>query len=492
SPRSQSWNGDQWSAQLPLSVQRESTPQELPVVLVWNGQGLRSVAHISGTWPALPDASAPAPSAAAGANSGMAASSTGADRSWSQWVLALAAALLGGVLLNLMPCVLPVLAIKLLGFARQGSDQRSAQRAQGLAYSAGVVLSFMALGATMLVLRAAGEQLGWGFQLQSPGVVASLALLFTLIGLNLAGLFELGSLLPPGLAALHARHPTLDAFLSGVLAVAIASPCTAPFMGASLGYAIGLPGTQAMAVFGALGLGLALPFLLASWAPGVVHWLPRPGHWMDSLRRFMAFPMFGTVVWLLWVIGHLSGVDGAASLLALLLWLALLVWTYQFRGRTRWALSASALALGAALLGSIGPNVLHSAETTECTDSATAAGTAAVAGALWQPWSAARVDAELAQGHPVFVDFTAAWCITCQYNKKTTLNQSAVQDDFRRHQVTLLRADWTRRDPAITQALAQLGRNGVPVYVLYQKGQAPHLFSEILGTQDLREQLAKL
>jgi thiol:disulfide interchange protein DsbD len=395
----------------------------------------------------------------------------------------MAAALLGGLILNLMPCVLPVLAIKVLGFSQHARHYQASHRAQGLAYTAGVMLSFMALGALMLVLRAAGEQLGWGFQLQSPAVVALLAILFTLLGLNLAGVFDIGSLLPHRLAALQARHPTVDALLSGVLAVAIASPCTAPFMGASLGYAITLQAAQAMGIFAALGLGLALPFLLAAWVPAFGRALPQPGAWMDTLRRFMAFPMFATVVWLVWVLGHLSGVDGAASLLALLVGLALVLWSFGLEGRSRRLFATISIAACAGLTGTIGQNVLRMEELTDSFAGPTA---------VWQPWAADRVQAELATGHPVFVDFTAAWCITCQVNKRTTLGRAEVLADFQAHQVTLLRADWTRRDPAITVALEQLGRSGVPVYVLYQSGRPPVLFSEILSTQDLRAAVARL
>jgi thiol:disulfide interchange protein DsbD len=405
-------------------------------------------------------------------------------------MLAMFAALLGGLILNLMPCVLPVLAIKVLGFSQHAGQYRSEHRAQGLAYTAGVVLSFMALGALMLVLRATGEQLGWGFQLQSPLVVALLAALFTLIGLNLAGLFEVGSLLPHRLASLQAQHPTGDAFLSGVLAVAIASPCTAPFMGASLGYAITLPGPQAMGIFAALGLGLALPFLLASWVPAFGRLLPQPGAWMDTLRRFMAFPMFATVVWLVWVVGHLSGVDGAASLLALLVGLALLVWSITLSGRTRWIFATVSIAGCALLAGAIGQNVVQPDNSTTTQPSPGASGSTPVG--IWRAWAPGVVEAELAAGRTVFVDFTAAWCITCQYNKKTTLARADVLGDFQSHKVTMLRADWTRRDPAITVALEGLGRSGVPVYVLYQPARPAVLFSEILNANDLRAALAKL
>jgi thiol:disulfide interchange protein DsbD len=257
-------------------------------------------------------------------------------------------------------------------------------------------------------------------------------------------------------------------------------------MGASLGYAIGLPWAQALGIFAALGLGLALPYLVAAWVPGVGRWLPRPGAWMDSLRHFMAFLMWATVVWLVWVLGHLTGVDGAASLLALLLSLALVIWSLGLKGRSRWVFAIISVAACALLAGAIGQNVLKM----EPVSGPTAASHSEGSG--WQAWAPGRVDSELASGHAVFVDFTAAWCITCQYNKKTTLSDSEVLADFRDKKVSLLRADWTRRDPAITAALEALGRSGVPVYVLYQNGRAPVVFSEILNAKDLRAALSKI
>nr|WP_326528530.1 thioredoxin family protein [Rhodoferax sp.] len=482
----QVWNNGVWSGSFPLSVQREGTADKLPIVLALGTQSLRTVATVSGTWPPLGVAS---PALVSPAAAPAVATPTSVQPSgWSNWMLAIGAALLGGMILNLMPCVLPVLAIKVLGFSRHSEHSRGSQRAQGLAYTLGVVLSFVGLGALMLALRATGEQLGWGFQLQSPAVVAVLAALFTLLGLNLAGLFEVGMLLPHKLASLQARHPVVDAFLSGVLAVAIASPCTAPFMGASLGYAISLPAAQALGIFAALGLGLALPFLAAAWVPAFGHMLPRPGAWMDTLRRFMAFPMLATVIWLVWVLGHLSGVDGAGALLALLLCMALVVWALGLEGRSRIAFATLSIAAFAGVALAIGPLV------TRMDDSGSSANVAAGTGntATWQAWAPGRVEAELAAGRPVFVDFTAAWCITCQYNKKTTLSNSEVLTDMKARNVTLLRADWTRRDPAITVALEQLGRNGVPVYVLHQAGKPPVVFSEILDAQELRGALARL
>ncbi|MEI8156407.1 MAG: thioredoxin family protein [Burkholderiales bacterium] len=494
SPGKQIWQGGVWSGSFPLSVQREGTVDKLPIVLALGTQSLRTVATVSGTWPALGSGGAGQASTATQPSATSAPPGTQLTAvqptGWSSWMLALGAALLGGMILNLMPCVLPVLAIKVLGFSRHSEHSPASQRAQGLAYTLGVVLSFVSLGALMLALRATGEQLGWGFQLQSPAVVAVLAALFTLLGLNLAGLFEVGMLLPHRLASLQARHPVVDAFLSGVLAVAIASPCTAPFMGASLGYAISLPAAQALGIFAALGLGLALPFLAAAWIPAVGHLLPRPGAWMDTLRRFMAFPMLATVVWMVWVLGHLSGVDGAGALLVLLLAMALVVWSLGLAGRSRLIFATLSIATLAVLAGAVGPLI------TKMDDSGGSTATAGPAGngttTTWQAWAPGRVEAELASGHPVFVDFTAAWCITCQFNKKTTLGNAEVLADMHTHQVTLLRADWTRRDPAITRALEQLGRSGVPVYVLHQSGKPPVVFSEILDAQELRASLAQL
>ncbi len=381
-----------------------------------------------------------------------------------------------------MPCVFPVLAIKVVGFARHAQDTR-AHRISGLAYTAGVLLSFLGLGALMLGLRAAGEAVGWGFQLQSPAVVATLAALFTLIALNLAGVYEFGRMLPSSLAGLQARHPVADAFLTGVLAVAVASPCTAPFMGASLGLTATLPAAQALGIFAALGLGLALPYLLASWLPAFARALPRPGAWMQTLRRFLAFPMLATVVWLVWVLGQQTGIDGAAALLALLVALSMAVWALTLRGTARWLIAPLSIAACAWLAWNWMPNIVevkeHQAQP-------------AISSGAWQPWRPGLPDEIVAAGRPVFVDYTAAWCVTCQYNKKTTLADAEVLADLAARNVALLRADWTRRDPAITAALAQLGRSGVPVYVLHAPGKAPVVFSEILSASDLRAALAAL
>ncbi|NIC43017.1 protein-disulfide reductase DsbD [Aquabacterium sp. A08] len=495
-PWQQAWRDGRWTASVPLSPHRSDSPQAVPLVVALAqppgaGPGLPGVQltlPVDGGWPA--PAAAPTGGAsealtqALAENAARALPPTPNAVPLGLWA-ALLGALVGGMILNLMPCVFPVLAIKVLAFAQHG-DNRRAHRLGGLAYTAGVVLSFLALGGLLLGLRAAGEQLGWGFQLQNPAVVAGLAVLFTLIGLNLAGLFEFGHLLPSSVASLQAKHPTADAFLTGVLATAIASPCTAPFMGASLGLAIALPTGQALAVFAALGLGMALPYLAASGWPALARALPRPGAWMETFRQLMAFPMFATVVWLLWVLGQQSGIDGAAALLMLLVALALLAWALNRGGRVRTVLGTLSVLGLAWLLWAVGPNVtrqqdglLHSAPT-------------AVAGLAWEAWSPQREAELLAAGRPVFVDYTAAWCVTCQYNKRNALADAGFLQDAASRQLALLRADWTRRDAVVTEALARLGRNGVPVYVLHAPGRPPVVLSEILSVDEVRSAVQQL
>lgn len=494
----QAWNGTVWTAQIPLSAQRSNSPTLMPVVLAEQmaahatgpdtRTGYRAELKVLGTWPPAASVASvsPALEAALKANAaqagGAAASAAGSGASPLTLAAALLGALLGGLILNLMPCVFPVLAIKVVGFTRHAQDRR-AHRLSGMAYAAGVVLSFMLLGALMLGLRAAGEAIGWGFQLQSPAVVASLAALFTLIALNLAGVFEFGQFLPSSVASLQARHPVADSFLTGVLAVAVASPCTAPFMGASLGLTATLPAPQALAVFAALGLGLALPFLAASFIPAVARALPRPGAWMDTFRKLMAFPMLATVVWLVWVLGQQSGIDGAGALLILLVGLSLVVWALSLAGRARVWMASVSIAAMALLVWAFAPHIT-TMPATQAAPQVSANG--------WQPWAPGAAEQIVATGRPVFVDFTAAWCVTCQYNKKTTLADADVIADLQARNVALLRADWTRRDPDITAALAALGRSGVPVYVFYRPGKPPVVLTEVLSVDEVRSTIAQL
>jgi thiol:disulfide interchange protein len=410
------------------------------VVLKWGDQAWRTEVVVQGEWPKVAAAATVSPGLAAALAENKTAvqnaNLTAAPVSLTLFA-ALLGALLGGLILNLMPCVFPVLALKVVAFTQHAADAK-AHRRSGMAYFVGVVLSFVALGALFLALRSAGEQLGWGFQLQNPLVVAGLAVLFTVLGLNLVGLFEFGSILPSSIAAARAKNPTVDSFLSGVLAVAIASPCTAPFMGASLGFALGLPAVEALLIFAAIGVGMALPYLVASFVPAVARVLPKPGAWMNTFKKLMAIPMFATVGWLVWVLNQ-----------------------------------------------QVGPQLPLFGSSSE-------AKTQETSGERWQPWQPGSVDQLLASGKPVFVDFTAAWCVTCQFNKKTTLSKSELLAEFDAKKVQLLRADWTRRDPAIGAALKDLGRSGVPVYVLYAPGKAPQVLSEIISVDDVKAALAKL
>ena len=409
---------------------------------------------------------------------------------------ALALALVGGMLLNLMPCVFPVLSIKLLGLASH-SDRPRALRLHALAYSAGVVISFVALAGALLALRAAGSAVGWGFQLQEPGVVFVLALLFFALGLNLLGAFELGHLLPQRLAQWRSQRPALDAFGAGMLAVVAASPCTAPFMGAALGFAFTQPAALALTVFAVLGIGMALPYVLLVLLPGWRARLPRPGVWMLHLKQALAFPLLATVVWLVWVLGQQAGIDAAAQLLLALVGFSVLVWGLGLpAGRGLAARAFGSLALVALLAWSwpaaLPPEPARAAPTARTAASVPGAPAAGTASAAWQPYDEAVLAQRLAQGQAVFVDFTAAWCVSCQVNKRLVLNTDATMQAFAQSGVALMRADWTRRDDVITQALARLGRSGVPVYALFAPGREPVLLPEILTHRSVRDALAAL
>ncbi len=490
-PPQAQWQDGAWVARIALDPQRSEAPDTLPSVLTSAeaGAGLQVQVAVTTPWPTTTAPEAPALAPLGEGTVSTPAADGAVEAAPLGWGLALLLALAGGALLNLMPCVFPVLSLKVLGFASHAGDRRGLL-AGGLAYTAGVVLSFVALAGLLLALRAGGEQLGWGFQLQSPAVVATLAALFTLIGLNLAGAFEFGSVLPSSWAAARARHPLVDSMLTGVLAVAVASPCTAPFMGASLGLAMTLPTTQALTVFAALGLGMALPYLAASAWPAVARALPRPGVWMQHFKTLMAFPMFATVVWLVWVLGQQVGIDGAAALLLLLLALAFVAWALgspALGPRARGGFGAVAVLLMAAALFWAAPALREDALATAAT------GDTAAQGERWQAWSPARVAQAQAEGRAVFVDFTAAWCVTCQFNKRGTLADPELLADFDNRRVLMLRADWTRRDAAITAELQRLGRSGVPVYALYAPDAAqPKVLSEILRVDEVRSALAEL
>ncbi|HSW08147.1 protein-disulfide reductase DsbD family protein [Aquabacterium sp.] len=505
------WQGERLQIRQALSDQRSESPNTLQLVLTAPGQarGVALAAPLTGSWPAV-DAQAAAPAAvsvdsgstpvaggqaaaAATAAAGTIAASSGnaaaSDAATSPMlIVTLGLAFVGGLLLNLMPCVFPVLSLKVLGLAGQGNDRRHLV-AGGFAYTAGVLLSFMVLAGLLLLMRAGGAELGWGFQLQSPGFVALLALLFTLIGLNLSGVFGLKGVMPDRVCSLRARRPLMDHALTGVLAVLIASPCTAPFMGAALGVALAQTPLLALSVFAALGLGMAAPYLLVCCWPGLARLLPRPGAWMEQLKMLLAFPMYATVVWLLWVLGHQVGIDGAVALLGLLVLVAFAAWVLgapSLGRRTRRGLGVVAMAL-------LGIGLAWTWPALQGPPAAVATQQASLAPVLarWQAWSPEAVARAQAEGRPVFVDFTAAWCVTCQFNKHGVLSNAKLLAELDARQVLLLRADWTRRDARITQALTTLGRSGVPVYALYSPGQAqPRLLPEILSVAKVRDAIA--
>ena len=399
--------------------------------------------------------------------------------------LALAFALGGGLLLNLMPCVFPILSLKALGLATSQTADRRALRHEGVAFAAGVVLAFAALGVGLAALRAAGEQLGWGFQLQSPAVVTALAILFFVMALNLSGVFEFGSLVPSGLASWSHANRHVNAFASGLLAVAIASPCTAPFMGAALGYALGERTQVTLGVFVALGLGMALPYAALAWFPQWRRVLPRPGPWMARLKQFLAFPLYATVAWLVWVLAAQVGTDAVIRIGVALVLVAFALWAWR-----TWRSAANRAWAGVAILGAVaGVFVAWPLLASQAMPGADARTRSSAAVDGWQAYSADGVARWVDQGRPVFVDFTAAWCITCQVNERLVLNDSRVRKAFAQNDVVRVRADWTRRDPSITEALTALGRSGVPAYVVYRKGRAPQLLPEVLQRQTVIDAL---
>ena len=445
----------------------------------WAGQpgrlGLEVAAPVVASLPA-PATPVPVPDAPADAAGG------------TSLALALVFAFAGGLLLNLMPCVFPVLGIKVMGFVRHAHGDAKALWMQGVVFTVGVLLSFLVLAGLLLALRAGGAQLGWGFQLQSPAFVTLLAALFLLMALNLFGVFEWGAFAQSVTANLSAKGRYADAFLAGVLATLVATPCTAPFMGAAVGFTLAQPAAVSMAVFAMLGAGMALPVLALSFFPKLLQKLPKPGPWMETFKQVMAFPLFATVVWLAWVLGAQSGNDAVLALLLGLLLLALGAWVYgRFaRSESIWRLALAALFAAAGVWvawpapGSAGPGAAQAS--------------APKAGELpWQPWSPEKLAELRAAGTPVFVDFTAAWCVTCQVNKRVALNREEVVRAFAAKGVVPLKADWTNQDPRITAALAELGRNALPVYAVYAPGAAvPKLLPEVLTASLVVEEIARL
>jgi thiol:disulfide interchange protein DsbD len=389
-------------------------------------------------------------------------------------------AVLGGMILNLMPCVFPVLSIKAIGLVEQAKNHPAAVRTKGLVFAAGVITSMLCLAAVLLVLRAGGEQIGWGFQLQSPLFVTLMVYLLFAVGLNLSGVFEIGG----GLAGVGDGLTQGDgyraAFFTGVLTTLVATPCTAPFMAAAVGAALTQSALVALCIFAALGFGLALPYLSLSFAPWLRRALPKPGAWMDTLKQIFAFPIYASA-WLLWVLSQQTSAFGLGAALAGTILIALAAWAYQKSNSSSGGGRVTVLVTaGLALVIAV---ILPLRFADVAAASPGVAATSSQGAEQWQPYSASRVAELNAAGRPLLVNFTASWCLTCLVNERNAFADATVQAIFRDKKVILMKGDWTNRDPAITQALAAFGRAGVPLYLVYngKRGSAePQVLPQIL------------
>jgi thiol:disulfide interchange protein DsbD len=401
---------------------------------------------------------------------------------------ALLLALLGGVILNLMPCVLPVLSIKALSLIKHAQQSPEQTRLHGLAYTLGILVSFGLLGGILIGLKAGGAQIGWGFQFQSPLFVLLVAYLMFTVGLSLSGVFSIGGSAAGIGSSLAQRSGYSGSFFTGVLATIVATPCTAPFMGAALGFALSQSPVVLLSVFLSLGLGLALPYLLLSLWPSLQRRLPKPGLWMDRLKQGLAFPMYGAAVWLVWVLAQQAGVNSVAVALGGMVIIAFGAWLYEFTKLSgkiaqRSGSGIAALSLGLALVGGyfgvatatpVSP--LSNVESTK----------------NYEPYSAERLNELRSQGKPVFLNMTAAWCISCLVNEKVALSQHSVIDTFKRSGIIYLKGDWTNRDPEITTLLAEFGRSGVPLYVFFPEGitSKPVVLPQILTPELVTQAVA--
>ncbi|HUZ63446.1 MAG TPA: thioredoxin family protein, partial [Acetobacteraceae bacterium] len=372
-------------------------------------------------------------------------------------------AVLGGLILNLMPCVFPVLAMKIAGLAALPDSGRRSARLHGFSYAAGVLACFAALAGVMLALRAAGAAAGWGFQFQSPAFVAAMCALLFAVGLNLSGVFAFGARFAGTGQALAMRQGHAGSFFTGLLAVLVATPCTAPFMGAALAAALTAPAAVTLAVFLALGVGLALPYVVLTAVPGLARALPRPGRWMDVLKQALAFPMYASSVWLLWVISQEAGPDGVLATGAVLVLVGFAAWVagtaQRATGRGRRLGQGAGVVAVLAMAGVFAGFAAHPAVPP-----------AASRHAGQVAYSPARLAALRAAGQPVFVNVTAAWCVTCLVNERVALDRPAVRAAFAARHIAYMVADWTRQDPVVTALLRAHGRVGVPLYLFYPAG----------------------
>jgi thiol:disulfide interchange protein len=403
------------------------------------------------------------------ASPGTVATAQAPNGDWSAALIAFAGAVLGGLILNVMPCVFPILSLKALSLAKAGGDERGV-RAEALAYTGGAVAVCLALGATILALRAGGSAVGWAFQLQDPRVVVLLLLLTVGIALNLAGAFEM-----PVPQFVNRAGSASGAFVTGALAAFVATPCAGPFMGVALGAALVLPWPAALAVFGGLGLGLALPFLLLGYVPALRKRLPRPGAWMDTLRRFLSIPMWLTAVALAWVLGKEAGVDGMGLALLVALGFAIVLWAAGRRQARGLGFGLAAVALLLAIAAT-GVWLIH----TRPAQAAAAAGP--------ETFSEAKLAKLRAKRRPVFAYFTADWCLTCKVNERVAIDTDRVRASFARKNVAVLVGDWTNGDPVLGRFIEAHNRAGVPLYLYYPPGGGePTVLPQVLTPSMLEE-----
>lgn len=427
--------------------------------------------------------------APAGAASEMQVYGSGWEGKLLQWGFGgwLLLAFLGGVILNIMPCVLPVLSLKVFSLLKHAGQTRGQAFAYGLAYTLGVVLSFVVLAAALFALRGLGERIGWGFQLQNPAFVVTLTLLLFVFALNLIGVFEMGVGLVGADSKVARRKDLLGSFGTGILAAVVGAPCVGPLVGGASGVALQADPLTGISVFAMLGFGMAFPFLLLSVFPKLAAYLPKPGAWMEAFKQAMGFVLFAVVVFLLWVVGQSGGVEGMVALLLALLLAALAAWIYG-----RWAAVSSpsqtrrrASVLALLLLGL---SLWGGARFVGQSYAAAVGGVSEpTAEAFWQSWSKERVASELAAGRSVFVDFTASWCLICQVNKRTALRTAGTRELFEAHGIVPLEADWTRYDAAITDALESYGRSGVPLYLLHTPDGKTEILPQNLTPAIVRE-----
>ena len=395
-------------------------------------------------------------------------------------------ALLGGLILNLMPCVFPVLSIKALSIAKSAGETARRQRLDGLAYTAGVILAFIVLATVLIVLREGGERIGWAFQFQQPWFLAFIIYLFFMMGLSLSGVFDIGTGLMGAGDGLTRRKGYQGSFFTGMLATTVATPCTAPFMGPALGFALTQPWTSAMVVFIALGLGMALPILLLSFLPVLSRYLPRPGPWMETFKQFMAFPLYASALFFVWVLGNQVGVMGMSLVMAACVLLAFAAWLYQRRLSMGAFMRAATVAVVLAALGVAGyvtrTPFMQTLQAASPGLTVGGGGAETAASSDYEPFSSARVDELRAAGKPVFINMTAAWCITCLANEQTSLSADRVRRAMDDNGITYLKGDWTNEDPEITAVLEEFNRPSVPLYILYPAGQRaePVILPQIL------------